>query len=106
MYSLICILGYKVLDIDKLVMYTLFIVIVHEVLDMSSKLREIRQRLKVSQEYMARSTGLSLQTYRNAELGGNVTYTTATTILDALNRELMGRGQGTLDLSALGLSIV
>lgn len=73
---------------------------------MSNKLREIRLGLGLSQEYMARASNVSLQTYRNAELGGNVSYSTATAVLDAVNKELTARGNLALDLSALGLSIV
>lgn len=73
---------------------------------MGSKLREIRQRLRLSQEYMARASNVSLQTYRNAELGGNVSYTTAVAVLEAVNRELASRGRSSADLSSLGLSIV
>jgi transcriptional regulator with XRE-family HTH domain len=73
---------------------------------MSSKLREIRQGLRLSQEYMARASNVSLQTYRNAELGGNVTYTTAMAVLEALNKEMAARGRNPVDLSVLGLSIV
>jgi transcriptional regulator with XRE-family HTH domain len=73
---------------------------------MGSTLRDIRLSLKLSQEYMARAGSISLQTYRNAELGGNVTFTTATVILEALNKELGNRGKSPVDLFTLGLSIV
>jgi len=75
----------------------------------STPLRQFREELtdpKVSQEYLAREAGVTLQTYRNAESGKNCTYTTATSILDALNSERQARGKRLLSLDQLGLSIV
>lgn len=74
----------------------------------STRLKEIREGLrpKVSQEDLARRADITLQTYRNAERGKNVSYTTATAILGALNRYLAEQGKPSVTLDQLGLSIV
>jgi DNA-binding XRE family transcriptional regulator len=64
------------------------------------------QVLKVTQEDLARRADLTLQTYRNAESGKNVTYTTATAILKALNEELQERSKQPVSLEQLGLNRV
>lgn len=72
-------------------------------------LRQYREELtnpRVSQEDVARGAGVTLQTYRNAESGRNCSYTTATSILKALNEERQKRSKTALSLDQLGLSIV
>ncbi len=75
----------------------------------STPLRSLRESLRnprVSQEDLAHSAGVTMQTYRNAEIGRNCTYTTATAILKALNTELQERSRPIVVLEELGLSIV
>jgi predicted transcriptional regulator len=58
-----------------------------------TKLRSYREELtpKVSQEKLARQANVTLATYRNAEAGKTVQYSTAKAILDALNAERQAR---------------
>ena len=77
----------------------------------STNLRRFRTELtgpKVSQEAIARQAGLSLQWYRLLEKGRQekTSYTTARNILAAINAERQTRGQKTLSLDDLGLTIV
>jgi transcriptional regulator with XRE-family HTH domain len=72
----------------------------------STNLRRIREGLGETQEDMARRAGLRLNTYRNAEAGRNVTYTTATAILSAINAVLSSRGEESVELEDLGMRIV
>lgn len=73
-----------------------------------TKLKTLREELqpKVTQEDIAHSAGLRLNTYRNAEYGKNVSYTTAMAILKALNTLRSERGIADIDLKDLGLTIV
>jgi DNA-binding transcriptional regulator YiaG len=73
-----------------------------------TKLKSLRESLqpKVAQEDLAREGNMRISTYRNAEQGRNVSYTTATTILNALNSIRMSRGMSEVNLEDLGLSIV
>jgi transcriptional regulator with XRE-family HTH domain len=73
-----------------------------------SRLRLLRERYGLSQEDLARAAGVTLNTYRNAESGNNVSYTTATSILNALNMQkaLQRDDLVKLELEDLGLSIV
>lgn len=61
---------------------------------------------KVSQEEIARGADITLATYRNAEGGKNVSYSTATAILRAINTILGQRGKELVTLDSLGLHIV
>ncbi len=78
--------------------------------EVKTRLRQLREELahpKVSQETMARKVGLSLQWYRQLEGGEqNTSYSTATSILTALNTERQTRNLGTLNLEQLELHIV
>ncbi len=78
--------------------------------EVRTRLRQYREQLtnpKVSQETMARKVGISLQWYRQLEsCEQNTSYTTATSILAALNTERQQRGQESLGLDQLNLSIV
>jgi transcriptional regulator with XRE-family HTH domain len=68
--------------------------------------RRIREELGETQEDMARRAGLRLNTYRNAEGGRNVSYTTATAVLNAVNALLREKGRDSIELEDLGLRIV
>jgi len=73
----------------------------------TTKLYHIRtsMRPKVSQELVARHANMSLGTYRRAEEGMNVTYGTATSILNAINDLLTERGEDPVQLDDLGLQL-
>lgn len=73
-----------------------------------TKLRELRESLepKVSQEELARLSGIRLTTYRNAESGKKVSFTTARGIHEAMNKLLKDRGKDELGIFDLGLNIV
>jgi DNA-binding XRE family transcriptional regulator len=73
-----------------------------------TKLKILRQELqpKVAQEDLARIGKMRVNTYRNAERGKNVSYTTANMILEALNKIRTERGLPPVTLEDLGLSIV
>lgn len=70
------------------------------------RMRESFNNPTLSQEDMARLAGVTMQTYRNAEIGKNCSYTTATSILNAVNSELQARQQELVKLDQLGLRIV
>jgi len=70
------------------------------------KLRESFDNPKMSQEDLAHKAGVTMQTYRNAEIGKNCSYTTATSILNAVNLELQARTEESVNLDQLGLKIV
>ncbi len=78
------------------------------VANISMLLKQYRTSLspKVSQETLARKAEIILQTYRNAELGCNCSYSTAIAILRALNTERQVRGLEVVSLDQLGLSIM
>lgn len=72
-------------------------------------LKEMRKALHppVSQENLAHASGLTLLTYRKAENGGNISYSTAQAILRALNGYLRAAGKPTVErVEDLGLNIV
>jgi DNA-binding XRE family transcriptional regulator len=73
-----------------------------------TKLKSLREELdpKVAQEDLARAGDIRISTYRNAERGKNVSYTTAKAILDALNSIRTNRGMKPIDMDDLELSIV
>ncbi len=76
---------------------------------MATTLEEIRKSFKptVTQEEVARRANLPLSTYRNAEKGKNVSYTTAKYILQAINKIKEERGEEILGhVEDLGLSLV
>lgn len=74
----------------------------------STKLKSIREGLrpKESQEDIARRADITLVTYRKAESGQNVSFTTAQAILSAVNEALQERGKPPVGVFDLGLSIV
>jgi transcriptional regulator with XRE-family HTH domain len=73
-----------------------------------TRLRILRERYGLSQEKLARAADLTVNTYRSAEYGNNVSYSTAKAILDALNGVKQERRDDLvlLELDDLGLSIV
>ena len=73
-----------------------------------TNLKVLREELipKVAQEDIAHVANMRISTYRNAEQGRNVSYTTATTVLRALNALREERGLSPVTLDDLGLSIV
>lgn len=76
---------------------------------MPTTLELIRKRFTppVTQEELARRANLPLSTYRNAEKGKNVSYTTAKYILVAVNEIKKERGEEALGhVEDLGLSLV
>jgi transcriptional regulator with XRE-family HTH domain len=72
-----------------------------------STLAKIRKELGLTQEGLARRADLPLPTYRNAEKGKNVSYTTAKAIFIAINAIKEERGEEKLDrVEDLELSLV
>jgi transcriptional regulator with XRE-family HTH domain len=73
-----------------------------------TKLKSLREELnpKVAQEDLARAGNIRISTYRNAERGRNVSYTTAKAILDAINSIRESRGMRPVDMDDLELTIV
>ncbi len=71
----------------------------------STKLKELREELHLSQEALARDAGITLATYRNAERGNRVFYSTAKKILDALNKERQARQKSSVTIDDLGLDL-
>jgi DNA-binding transcriptional regulator YiaG len=72
----------------------------------TTPLKQIRQRLNVSQEGVARRTrSVSTGTIKNAENGKRVTYDTATQILEAINILLVESGEKSVTLDDLGLTL-
>jgi len=68
-------------------------------------LRRIRENIGATQEDVARRTTLTLGTYRRAERGGAVKYSTAQEILTALNVLLTEHGREPVTLESLELTI-
>jgi len=80
-----------------------------QIMTEQTTLRRIRKELDpfVSQEDMARDSRVTLNTYRNAETGRNTSYSTAQSILSALNGYLRKAGRSEIArVEDLGLSIV
>jgi transcriptional regulator with XRE-family HTH domain len=73
--------------------------------DDETPLRRIREELGVSQEAVARRTTASTGTYRRAENGYPVNYSTAQEILQAINSFLKERGKKEVTLDDLGLQL-
>jgi predicted transcriptional regulator len=74
--------------------------------DKESPLRRIRDELGVSQEAVARRTSLTTGTYRRAEDGFPVKYSTAQEILHAINSLLQEHNKPPLTLDDLGLNLM
>ncbi len=74
--------------------------------DKETLLRRIREDLGVSQETVARRTNLTTGTYRRAEDGNPVKYSTAQEILQAINSLLRERNRSEVSLDDLGLTLM
>ena len=74
--------------------------------DSGNQLRRIREELGVSQETVARKTSLTTGTYRRAEEGYAVKYSTAQEILRAINSLLKENGKDEVTLDDLGLTLM
>ncbi len=74
--------------------------------DTETPLRKIRDTLGVSQETVARRTSLTTGTYRRAEDGYPVKYSTAQEILQAINSLLREQGKAEVSLEDLSLTLM
>ena len=74
--------------------------------DQETPLRRIRDELGVSQETVARRTSLTTGTYRRAEDGYPVKYSTAQEILQAINSLLREHKRSEVSLDDLGLTLM
>ena len=74
--------------------------------DTDTPLRRIRDGLGVSQETVARRTSLTTGTYRRAEDGFPVKYSTAQELLQAINSLLREQGKAEVSLEDLGLTLM
>ncbi len=74
--------------------------------DKGTKLRVIREELGVSQEAVARRTSLTTGTYRRAENGHPLKYSTAQEILQAINSLLREHDRSEVSLDDLGLTLM
>ena len=74
--------------------------------DTETPLRRIRDGLGVSQETVARRTSLTTGTYRRAEDGFPVKYSTAQELLQAINILLREQGKAEVSLEDLGLTLM
>lgn len=74
--------------------------------DKETPLRRIREELGVSQEAVARRTSLTTGTYRRAEDGNAVKYSTAQEILQAINSLRKEQNKVELSLEDLALTLM
>ena len=74
--------------------------------DKETRLRSIREGLGVSQEVVARRTSLTTGTFRRAENGHPLKYSTAQEILQAINSLLRERNRPEVSLDDLGLTLM
>jgi transcriptional regulator with XRE-family HTH domain len=74
--------------------------------DKEIPLRRIRNELGETQERVARRTSLTIGTYRRAEEGNPVKYSTAMDILQAINGLLAEQGKPKVTLEDLGLTLM
>ena len=70
-----------------------------------SNLKALRQEISATQEDIIREGRLTGTTYRNAERGNKVRYSTANTILQTFNRLRASKGMSELALHDLDLSL-
>ena len=68
--------------------------------------KDLRESMGIPQEDLARAANVRLSTYRNAENGNNCSFTTASRILEAFNKQREAHQLGKVGLDDLGLSIV
>jgi len=71
-----------------------------------TKLKTLREDLKLTQEQLARKANLSATVYRRAEYGQNISYTTARAILAAINIYRRERKLDLFTMDHLELNIV
>lgn len=69
-------------------------------------LRLIREELGISQEMVARRTSLTTNTYRRAENGHPLKYSTAQEIVQAINSFLREHNRPEVSLEDLGLILM
>lgn len=74
--------------------------------DKETRLRLIRKELSISQEMVARRTSLTTNTYRRAENGYPLKYSTAQEILQAINSLLREYNKPEVSLEDLGLTLM
>ena len=74
--------------------------------DKDTPLRRIREELGISQEMVARRTRLTTGTYRRAENGQPVKYSTAQEILQAINSFLREHNKPEISLEDTGLTLM
>lgn len=74
--------------------------------DKEIRLRLIREELGISQEMVARRTSLTMNTYRRAENGYPLKYSTAQEILQAINSLLREHNKPEVSLGDLGLTLM
>jgi transcriptional regulator with XRE-family HTH domain len=74
--------------------------------DKETRLRLIREELGLSQETVARRTSLTTNTYRRAENGYPLKYSTAQEILQAINSLLKEHNKPEVSLEDLGLTLM
>ena len=74
--------------------------------DKETPLRRIREALGISQEMVARRTKLTTGTYRRAENGQPVKYSTALDILQAINSLLREHNKPEISLDDTGLTLM
>lgn len=70
-----------------------------------SNLKHLREEVHISQEALARDIKISLATYRRAEWGERIKYSTGKRILDALNAHRQANQLPPLTLDDLGLTL-
>ncbi|MGB8347970.1 MAG: helix-turn-helix domain-containing protein [Ktedonobacteraceae bacterium] len=74
--------------------------------DRETRLRRIREEMGLTQETVARRTTLTFGTYRRAEDGYPVKYSTAQEILQAINSFLREKGKAEVSLNDLDLTLM
>ncbi len=74
-------------------------------IDKETELRRIRNELGASQETVARRTNMTIGTYRRAENGYPVNYSTAQEILQAINSLLRENNRPDISLEDLDLKL-
>ncbi len=72
---------------------------------MSSQLKQIREGIGLSLEGLARRSGISARTVRNAEDGKRVSFDTAVQILQGLNSALSDVGKQPVSIDDLNLVV-
>lgn len=71
-----------------------------------TELRRIREELGISQEMVARRTSLTVGTYRRAENGYPLKYSTAQEVLHAINSFLRENDKSEVSLEDLNLTLM